>query len=404
MSLKEEANRHLRLLGARAEAITEAYTSGRGLVDEITTAPDIVDELLQRRVANRSTVDGHARISSHLISHLDVAMNTVRIRQYGFDIGSVVDSIRESTNDFLKFTKINSVDAQTFLETAEESARALCEIIQDEAAEVWRLILGEFSVVDSMEAKIVLNRARLVRTGRLIDALKSLDIDEIVEFGMADRRLRPLFTKQIPDAVERSRQDLSAALTKLSQMLFLFEKIEHRTGLLKGYLRHLRRCPEFVPQDYDVQVVVPDLFLVIQPLSVKASADIKTQSTRLESQLAEMLEGIRAKPPTGHEGEQTDGAIEKGETQEIEVRPSPVREAIRNLFKDALLKESPLSVLSNADHAINPSAELWLMTAMEEYNSMPRAHKDVFRMEYVGQVDVIFDGNFNATDVLICPR
>lgn len=404
MSLKEESQRHLKLLGARAEAIADAYTTGRGLVDDVTTSPEIVDELVQRRVANRSTLDGQARLSSHLVSHLDAAMNTVRIRQYGFDIGSVVDSIRESTNQYLKFRAINSADAQTFLDMAESSARALSETLEEEATELWSLIQGEFSVVDSLEAKITLNKARLDRTGRLISALESLNLVEIVDLGMADRRLRPLFTVHIPSAVESSRQNLGAALIKLSQMLFRFEQIESRTGLLKGYLRHLRRCPDFVPQDYGVQIVVPGLFLAILPLFVRCNVDVKTQSPRLENQLADLLKGLRSEQSMRHDGEQTDGALEEGEAQEVEMNQSPVREAVRNLFVDALMKGSPLSLISHIDITLNTDAELWLLTTLEEFNSMPVAHKDVFRLEYVGRADDIFDGNFNATDLLICPR
>lgn len=404
MSLKDESQRHLKLLGARAEAIADAYTGGRGLLDDLSVPPEIVDELVQRRVANRSTLDGQARLSSHLVSHLDVAMNTVRIRQYGFDIGSVVDSIRESTNQYLKFRAINSADAQTFLDMAENSARALSETLQEEAAEVWSLIQGEFSVVDSLEAKITLNRARLDRTGRLINALESLNLVEIIDLGMADRRLRPLFTVHIPAAVESSRQNLGAALTKLRDMLFRFEQIESRTGLQKGYLRHLRRFPDFVPQDYGVQIVVPDVFLAILPLAVRSSADVKTQNPHLENQLADLLKGLRAEQPLKHESEKADGALEEGDAQDMEIKPSPVREAVRNIFVDALMQGNPLSVLSRIDLSVNTDAELWLMTALEEFNSMPKAHKDVFRLEYVGRPDFIFDGNFNATDLLICPR
>lgn len=404
MSLKEESQRHLKLLGARAETIADAYTGSRGLLDELSVSQDILDELVQRRVANRSTLDGQARLSAHLVSHLDAAMNTVRIRHYGFDIGSVVDSIRESTSQYLKFRAINSADAQAFLDMAENSARTLSDTLQEEAAEVWNLIQGEFAVVDSLEAKITLNRARLDRTGRLISALEGLNLAEIVDLGMADRRLRPLLTMHIPEAVERSRQNLGSALIQLNQMLFRFEQIERRTALLKGYCRHLHRNPDFSPQDHTAQIVVPGLFLAIQPLVVRSNADVKTSSQRLENQLADLLNGLRTEQPLAHEGEQTDGALQEGEAQDSEVKPSPVREAVRNLYADALIKGGPLSVVSHINLSISSDAELWLMTALEEFNSMPRAHKGEFRLEYVGQPDVVFDGNFNATDLLICPR
>lgn len=404
MSLKDETLRHLKLLGARAEAIADAYTSGRGLLDEHSVDPKLVDELVQRRVANRSSLDGLARLSGHLVSHLDVAMSTARIRQSGLDIGTLVDSIRDATGAYMKLKVINQDDAQVYLDTAESTAHALADSLLEEAADVWGLIQGEFSIVESLEAKILLNRDRLERTGRLISALESLKLSEIMELGQADNRLRSLFMSRIPAAIEGSRQNLSDALSQLKKMLFRFEQIEARTGLVKAYRRHLQRHPDFMPQDYSVQLAVPGLFMAVEPHKVLAYADVKTSDSRMENQLAELLAGLRAEQPAKRPGEYTDGTLQEGDAEEVEVKPSPVRDAIRRLFAEALASDSPLSVLCHVDQALSANAELWLLTTLEEFNSMPTEHRDVFHLEYVGRPDVIFDGNFNATDLLICPR
>lgn len=404
MSLKDETLRHLKLLGTRGESIADAYTSDRGLLDEHALDPKLVDELVQRRVANRSSLDGQVRLSAHLVSHLDAAMNTARIRHYGFDIGTLVDSIRDATGAYMKLKIVNPDDAQSFLDTAESTAHALADSLQEEAADVWNLIQGEFSIVESLEAKILLNRSRLERTGRLITALESLKLSEIMELGQADSRLRSLFMMRIPTAVEGSRQNLSAALDQLKKMLFRFEQIEARTGLVKGYRRYLQRHPDFQPLDYTVQLTIPDLFLAMEPLRVMAHADVKTPDSIMENHLAELLAGLRNEQPPRRSGEVTDGELEEGETQNVELKASPVRNAIRILFAEALTSDKPLSVLCHADMTLSSNAELWLLTTLEEFNSMPTEHKAVFQLEYVGQPDVIFDGNFNATDLLICPR
>ncbi|MGB4343833.1 MAG: hypothetical protein WBJ03_09485, partial [Moraxellaceae bacterium] len=336
MSIQEETVRHLKLLGARAEAIADAYASDRGRLNDAEAPPAVIDELVQRRIANRSGMDAEARLSSHLVKHLDVAMNTARIRQLGLDIGAMVDDIRDSTNRYLQIKGVNASDARTFLEMAEDSANALCDSLQEEAADVWGLIQDEFSVVDSLEAKIILNRSRLERTGKLVTALESLDLQELNELAMGDRRLRPLFGIMLPVAVESSRQNLGDALTQLTQMLFQFEQLERRAALVKGFIRHFRQHRDYQPQDYSAQVVVPDLFRTIAPVIARPAADIATNNSRVEIQLAELLDGLRVEQPQGRPGEASDGVLEEGSPEEVEIRPSPLREAVRQVFVDVV--------------------------------------------------------------------
>lgn len=404
MSIQEEAARHLKLLGTRADAIADAYAGGRGRFNDVDVPPAVIDELVQRRIANRSGLDAEARLSSHLVKHLNVAMNTARIRQLGLDIGVMMDDIRDSTNRYLQFKGVNASDSRAFLEMAEDSANALCDSLQEESAEVWGLIQDEFSVVDSLEAKIILNRSRLERTGKLVTALQSLDLQELGDLAMGDRRLRPLFGVMLPVAVEASRQNLGDALIQLTQMLFRFEQLERRAALVKGFIRHFRQHRDYQPQDYSVQVVVPDLFRAIAPVTVRPAADIATNNSRVEIQLAELLDGLRVEQPQARSGEVSDGVLEEGDTEEVEIRPSPLRESVRQVFVEVVEAGEPVSVLSRASTVISENAELWLLVAFEEYNSLPGEHKAVFRLEFVGCQDPIFDGNFNATDILICPR
>lgn len=404
MSMHGTTIQLLKMLGAHAEAIADAYGVSRSEINANKVPQSVIDELERHRLVVFAGEDHQPRLSPRLVGFLDYALHTERLRQVDFSVADSLMELRTLSQQYLKVRLTSPEDAQQFLDGIHEAADSLCDSLNEVSRHLWRIIRSEFSVVTSIEAKRELNQSHLNKTGRLLDALKAIDLSELNAMGADDRALRRLFGTRLPRAMEESRQNLADALWQLTEMLFKFQRLEKRTGLVKGLIRHLKKHPNFQPSNYDEQLTVPDLFTAVQPLKMPGAIDISTDSSQFQLELIALVDGLRKEAPVGNAPAISDGLIISEQEPVVEVARSALKVAIRGIFLDVLEKNDKVSGMASFSPLVCDDPEIWLFAILSEHSSLPKKEQALFEITFDGAEDSFFTGNFKAKDVLVCPR
>jgi hypothetical protein len=147
---------------------------------------------------------------------------------------------------------------------------------------------------------------------------------------------------------------------------------------------------------------VPALFAAVKPIRPTANAHIRDES--MELTFTEILEGLRKELPPDEDQRADPISTDMEEQAQVTLDWDSFKEAVRQVFFRCLDENREISGLdcyTSAPDGVD--VELWLYALMAEYNAMKEDDRALFELNFPGVFDSVFDGNFHAEDVLLCP-
>jgi len=402
VSTRQAGVRWLQMLGKHAELIIDAYHTPHGFVPKNEEEESAIDELIKQRVAWRPEDAEAIRLIGPLRTALDQALKTVRLHTLDARIGESVNEIFKLGITYNDTRKRNENDASLLLAELEEMVFSLCENLTESSRQIWRHIDTKFSSVTSLDAKLKLNQMSLDRAERIVKSIGEIDLAALQEISGSNADLRRLFNIQLPRALEFSLRDMTDAFARLDKILFDLRELKARSRLVQRFVTHYQRNPGYVPNDYAEWANVPSLFCAVEALIPGGCANVR--SSRHELILQDLLVGIRTVAVPDEDLVVIPVPVDVELPPRDMFIPSPFKAAIRDLFANVLQERTVVSGLSGYSAvAEDHSPAIWIYGILAEYASLSHEHRKFFKLEYVGHYDPVFDGNFIAKDVRVCP-
>ena len=403
MSSTETGIRALKGLAKHAELLVAAYESGSRLIPEIEENESSIRELLQLRLVDRQADDGAIRLNTVVTSLLDHSLKTQRLKMFSADIGEALEGLEFLAQRYVQSKSSGaSSDSSKLLDELGGNVFDLCDGLLSQAQSIWRQVEGDFGAVSQLETKMALNRNTLAKVNRILQSLELIDMAALYRISSRDRDLRKLLQVQLPEVIEQCRQILSDAIGRLNKMMFRLEQLATQATRVNQLVDHYNLHSGWQPQDYSAQLDVPALFAAVQPLRPIAKAHVRDDS--MELVFAEILEGLRKELPPDEDQQVEPISTDMKEQAQVTLDWGGFEEAVRQVFFLCLeegREVSGLECYTSAPDGVD--VELWLYALMAEYNAMREEDRALFKLNFPGAFDPVFDGNFHAEDVLLCP-
>lgn len=403
MSSTETGIRALKGLAKHAELLVAAYESGSRLIPEIEENESSIRELLQLRLVDRQADDGAIRLNTVVTSLLDHSLKTQRLKMFSADIGEALEGLEFLAQRYVQSKSSGaSSDSSKLLDELGGNVFDLCDGLLSQAQSIWRQVEGDFGAVSQLETKMALNRNTLAKVNRILQSLELIDMAALYRISSRDRDLRKLLQVQLPEVIEQCRQILSDAIGRLNKMMFRLEQLATQATRVNQLVDHYNLHSGWQPQDYSAQLDVPALFAAVQPLRPIAKAHVRDDS--MELVFAEILEGLRKELPPDEDQQVEPISTDMKEQTQVTLDWGGFEEAVRQVFFLCLeegREVSGLECYTSAPDGVD--VELWLYALMAEYNAMREEDRALFKLNFPGAFDPVFDGNFHAEDVLLCP-
>lgn len=403
MSSTETGIRALKGLAKHAELLVTAYESGSRLIPETEENESAIHELIQLRLVDRQADDGAIRLNTVITSLLDHSLKTQRLKMFSADIGEALEGLEFLAQRYVQAKSSGvSGDSSTLLDELGGNVFDLCDGLLSQAQSIWRQVEGDFGTVSQLETKMALNRNALAKVNRILQSLELIDMAALYRISSHDRDLRKLFQVHLSEVIEQCRQILGDAIGRLNKMMFRLEQLATQATRVNQLVDHYTMHPGWQPQDYSAQLDVPKLFSAVQPIRPLANAHIRDDS--MELVFAEILEGLRKELPPDEDQQADPISTDLNEQAQVTLDWGAFKQAVRQVFCQCLeegREVSGLACYTSAPDGID--VELWLYALMAEYDAMSEEDRALFTMHFPGKFDVVFDGNFYAEDVLLCP-
>lgn len=403
MSSTETGIRALKGLARHAELLMLAYESGNRLIPETQENERPIRELLQLRLVDRQADDGAIRLNTVVTALLDHSLKTQRLKMFSADIGEALDGLEFLAQRYVQAKSSGARgDSSTLLDELGGNVFELCDALLSQAQSIWRQVEGDFGAVSQLETKMALNKNTLAKVNRILQSLELIDMAALYRISRLDRDLRKLLQVQLPEVIEQCRQILGDAIGRLNKMMFRLEQLATQATQVNQLVDHYSLHPGWQPQDFSAQLDVPALFAAVQAIRPTANAHIRDES--MELVFSDILQGLRKEPPPDEDQQAEPISTDMKEQAQVTLDWGGFQEAVRQVFFLCLDEGREISGLDH--YAAAPDGidvELWLYALMAEYNAMREEDRALFRLNFPGTFDSVFDGNFHAEDVLLCP-
>lgn len=403
MSSTETGVRALKGLAKHAELLVVAYESGSRLIPETQENENAIRELLQLRLVDRQADDGAIRLNTVVTALLDHSLKTQRLKMFSADIGEALEGLEFLAQRYVQAKSGGiSGDSSKLLDELGGNVFELCDGLLSQAQSIWRQVEGDFGSVSQLETKMALNRNTLAKVNRILQSLELIDMAALYRISSRDRDLRKLLQVQLPEVIEQCRQILGDAIGRLNKMMFRLEQLATQATRVNQLVGYYNLYPGWQPQDYSAQLDVPALFAAVQPILPAANAHIRDES--MELVFTEVLEGLRKELPPDEDQRVDPISTDMKEQEQVTLDWGDFKEAVRQVFFRCLEESREVSGLECYIFAPDGvDVELWLYALMAEYNAMREEDRALFKLNFPGAFDSVFDGNFHAEDVLLCP-
>lgn len=403
MSAHQVGLRWLRLLDKHAELILSAYHAPQGHLTETADNTDVIAELIANRIAFRQDDGDGVRLTSSLRKAMDYALRTQKLYVVDAHISEHLNEITRLGIAYKEGRRASGADATLILSELEDMVYSLCENLKESSRQIWRHIETKFSGVTTLDMKLRLNQLTLTRAENICKAIELISLENLYDISGSNPDLRRLFNIQLAGALDYAFRDMSDAFVRLNKILFDLREMQERTRLVQRFMRHYRRNPSYVPQAYDEAAYIPPLFRLNAPLTVGGYAPVLT--SRHELALEALIAGLRSEPRVAEVVEiEPIVASESFSSPEVYYE-SVLRKSIRNLFTHALTQNMPVSGLHayNAE-TLEETPAVWLYGILAEYNALSVSDRTHFQLIFEGEYDAEFNGNFKASDIIVCPN
>lgn len=407
MSASADLDKLFTVLHRHKDLLIGAYLNGDGFVDNTTENGKAVDELSKLGVLWFTDDDGRARLSQAFLDIFNVARRDELRRNVNVDIADRLQSTEDLVSSYRVARQAGTEDEQkTIFRTIEEHVYALRETLASTSRQLWQEINSEFGHVTTLELKMQENQRVIDRVKRLNDNLAMIDYQTLAgpRFAGENPDLRRLFLRGLVGAVSEIRAELVDALHRLEGMLFSFRKQQRQARLVHAFYQRFVRDPGFRPANYAQQTQIPDIVNRVLGINVSGHADL--DNDRHESIFTELIASLRkrkAQPVTSESVERI-SVIDSDSMSTGSLEPDLLYESIQAFYLSAESGKaiSAMELHSLAAHAC--SEEIWLYAIIGRFNLMSAKERGFFQLEYVEEVDPVFNGRFFIKDVRISLR
>ncbi len=402
MSSHEAGVKILKALAKYSDYIMDAYEGNNGRLSG-SIAPKAHDDLLRLRLAVMDSSDGKVRLNFTVMGLLDQSLRSSRLKMVNANIGEAIEGIEFLAGEYISSKQAGSeIDAESYLRDLDGNVSTLCDNLVDQAREIWRQIDSDFGSVSLLSSKIALNKNALIKVNKLLKSLELIDLDSISSLSSHDKQLRKLLQVKLPASIEDCRKDLGDAIHRLNKILFKLSKLEARAKMVNEIVQHCEENSGLKTECYADRIDVPRLFRASLPM--EPTGHIDPFNTTLEFDYAEILNGLRKEEPP-HEPQTVNHVptdIEDNSEETLVV--APFKTAVVDVFVACLEREEPVSGADCFRWAPEGmDINIWLYALIAEFNALNHDQRQHFNLEYIGEIDKVFNGNFRAEDVLICP-
>ena len=362
-----------------------------------------LNQLKQLKVLVKYSVDGY-RISGRLGQFVDSALSSDRLRRLDTDLASWVDTLEQQILLYQDAWDENRVeDWDNYSAEIERLVFDLSDNLEENTSYLLMLVNSRFANVRTLAEKKKQNVFYISRVERLVDAISSLQPEDLLERVDEHPALYELLEQQLIRLLPVYQQRLQDILDKLKTFLFELRKIEARAQLVQGFSFFLRQNPAYETQDWSEQETIPEQWNQIKPLQLTAAAD--TLDYGVEDELISIAKKLRLDSDAllSKKAKRPINKVEKVE-REIQVMELPMyRKWLKRYF--TLLEQqageaiSALSFQQKYVQDIEPA--LWLGCVLNEWLRQQQRHSKI-HMDFIQFAShAAFTGNKKVKDIVL---
>jgi hypothetical protein len=397
--LRQGGIRFLKRLARYAEPIMDAYLGGS--VPDDLLEPGVRERLLKDGVLYRPEPGADLHLRRAVRALLEESLRDDRNRQIDANTASALASFRMLAEHFKEARyQGRHADADVYLADLREHLYAFGETLRHVTRVLWGRINNEFGYVSTLNAKIRENELAQSQVSSLLEGLELVRFEEQAELAGEYRELRHLLVTNLQLTLSDCTSELSIVQARLLELLGRFREIRGRSRLLKGWRLHMEHHPDYRPARHTRGSDLPGLLNRADPVLAPASADI--YNANHEPELLEILSRVR----TAHAVERPSQPLAEAEVcvltppDVIEIRPSPIREAVAAYFCEVIDSGQAVSALAYHDREARPwDAESWVYQVIGGYEELSEENKCSFVLELVGEPHPSYSGNFIVRDL-----
>jgi hypothetical protein len=390
----------LKALSRHADLIMNVY-----LRKEIPAQYDdkTLESLIAKHILWRPSSHDDLQLTKTVRNLLEFALQDVRNRQIDSSIGDQLAVIKTTVSHYKEACNQNRRrDSEDYLKEITQRVFGMMESLHNNLRMLWTQIHNEFALVATLRAKIRENELAQTQVTVILACLEMLNFAELSELVGNDRDLRRLLVVSLQREVESCAHELREVQQRLLTMLGRFRKLQQRSKIIRGFDLFLAQHPDYVPRCYPEHPHLTSLFNHIEPLNIRASADVTVVAH--ETLFTELIQSLNLANQSGIEQpERTAQAIEIASSPEKIFDLSPEQQALESFF--CYLAEHQGKRISALDYyqKINFAwdAEFWLFGVLGYLESMGQENRDYFDYQLTTQIAPVFNGNRLIEDVCV---
>jgi len=393
--------RLLKAMANHSDLVAKAYYEG--VIYKDSKNQRGLNQLKQLKVLVKYSVDGY-RISGRLGQFVDSALSSDRLRRLDTDLASWVDTLEQQILLYQDAWDENRVeDWDNYSAEIERLVFDLSDNLEENTSYLLMLVNSRFANVRTLAEKKKQNVFYISRVERLVDAISSLQPEDLLERVDEHPALYELLEQQLIRLLPVYQQRLQDILDKLKTFLFELRKIEARAQLVQGFSFFLRQNPAYETQDWSEQESIPEQWNQIKPLQLAAAAD--TLDYGVEDELISIVKKLRLDSDAllSKKAKRPINKVEKVE-REIQVMELPMyRKWLKRYF--TLLEQqageaiSALSFQQKYVQEIEPA--LWLGCVLNEWLRQQQRHSKI-HMDFIQFAShAAFTGNKKVKDIVL---
>ena len=397
-NLQQAGVKLLNTLSRHADLIMQVYLNGS--LDEASTTPQIIDNLVKAGVLWRPESEAGLRLKSAVRNLLESSLQDERNRQIDANIGSALGSLKTLAGHYKEALHYGRfAESQGYLGDLREHVYALTESLGNSVRVLFGRINNEFGYVSSIDAKIRENELAQSQVSELLRQIELFRFDELSDLAGANRELRLLLVVTLQQAFARVNQELSIVQGRLLELLGRFREYRGRTRLLKGFVLHMEQHPGFEPGNYAKLTQVPMLFNQATGVMGPAHADVTNVAH--EAELHQLVGRIKAlyhtpKPAS----ERTASTIVVQQQAAITVEDNALKKAVEAYFLQVIDSGKRLTALDYLQQQqLEFDPEAWIYQVIGGYQGLSAEEQEYFAIDTTGQPHPIYSGNFIVQDV-----
>lgn len=401
MNQVQGLERLLKAMANHSDLVAKAYYEG--VIYKDSKNQRGLNQLKQLKVLVKYSVDGY-RISGRLGQFVDSALSSDRLRRLDTDLASWVDTLEQQILLYQDAWDENRVeDWDNYSAEIERLVFDLSDNLEENTSYLLMLVNSRFANVRTLAEKKKQNVFYISRVERLVDAISSLQPEDLLERVDEHPALYELLEQQLIRLLPVYQQRLQDILDKLKTFLFELRKIEARAQLVQGFSFFLRQNPAYETQDWSEQETIPEQWNQIKPLQLSAAAD--TLDYGVEDELISIAKKLRLDSDAllSKKAKRPINKVEKVE-REIQVMELPMyRKWLKRYF--TLLEQqageaiSALSFQQKYVQEIEPA--LWLGCVLNEWLRQQQRHTKI-QMDFIQFAShAAFTGNKKVKDIVL---